>query len=1107
MESENLNRGLGLSDVVTRPIDDYSATATPVARVVPPKAFDEVDSFATQLKKLKATPPPISVSWESLSYTVPLAATPERIDDVFNYLPSRLGLLRRPTVPAKVIHDITGYAAPGHMVMVIGAPRSGKTTLLRSIAAQHPHIRGSSQEGTIKYDGVELHADKVKRLLVYAGLQDLHYPYLTVRETVDFAINCFKADFPGGEPPPEMERFVDNRAKADLVLGLMGLTKVADSPVGSTEVRGISKGEAHLLTLAEMSCAGLSVLLLDEPTKEMDFKGSLDFLKRMQTFAQELNFTCVSSFNMASQEVYDLFDEVTVLAGGRMAYFGPTHKAEAYFASLGYVRPANMSLPDYLQEVVLDDGSKFFQGGQERAQRSPDEFAKAFKESTAYTQLTEDIAKLNKGKSPEGPPVPSGMLSWPQQFTACFKRQMIVHARAYENWLVRSLVIIFLGFLAGTLFWRIPHMFTGVLDRAGLIFFVLTIVSGTSWSKTPELFLQRPVLYKQTAAGMYHPAPYLAAITAADSLIRAPGSFIFTCLFYWLAGFSAKDHSGKFWYAVLLVYWMEMCSDALVRLISLFCKTVELGQFFSGTVLVYVAFSAGFLVIKDDIVNPWKWMYWINPGRYYFDGFVGSEFSKTDWCRDDNPFFCQVAANPAEHTTSGAVAADQVDVHDIRNGIRWLDLGIVWAFWWLYLAVGCVVITYLRWDYLRPTNASTLDLRSDAAPKTSVTRASMDPSADPKLFHSFKRMFLSFTDIGYVVPVTSRLPFTNSTKPKRLLSSVTGYAVPGTVTAVLGPSGCGKTTFLDVLAGQKTVGTCKGQVRVNGADLGAYVRRCMAYAEQSLESQAPLQTVGEAIRTSAELRLPSDVPADVRRDIVLRTIQLMGLAPYAGDLVGTLENGLPLDVRRRLVIAVEVVTCHPILLLDAPLAGLDPRGAEEVLEALRQVAASGRTVLLTLENPSPATLADIDNIIVLNGKGRQVYFGPPAGVAAVITPARDIPEGATPMELLSLVREELAEERPIDLLWQESDMRKALVEGIEGGKFQPDGLVPPVYKSAYVASYFTQCRVLLGRHFTMFYRNPWCVHGGAVVTLGCYGEFVGSFSDHAGRSQLMVVWP
>lgn len=115
----------------------------------------------------------------------------------------------------------------------------------------------------------------------------------------------------------------------------------------------------------------------------------------------------------------------------------------------------------------------------------------------------------------------------------------------------------------------------------------------------------------------------------------------------------------------------------------------------------------------------------------------------------------------------------------------------------------------------------------------------------------------------------------------------------------------------------------------------------------------PLATVREAVTFSAALRL-ADVDAQTRAAWVEEVLQLLELDTLADRLVGApgAPGALAPAERKRLTIAVELASNAPVLFADEPSSGLDSRAAAIVMRVLRRVASTGRTVIVTVHQPS-----------------------------------------------------------------------------------------------------------------------------------------------------------
>ncbi|GBG81806.1 hypothetical protein CBR_g33986 [Chara braunii] len=235
----------------------------------------------------------------------------------------------------------------------------------------------------------------------------------------------------------------------------------------------------------------------------------------------------------------------------------------------------------------------------------------------------------------------------------------------------------------------------------------------------------------------------------------------------------------------------------------------------------------------------------------------------------------------------------------------------------------------------------------------------------------FEPVTLSFHGLCYEIDIPG------IRHPRILLNHVSGYAKPGTMTALMGSSGAGKTTLLDVLAGRKTIGRINGEILVNGYPVVQQTyARIRGYVEQN-DIHTPFATVRESLEFSATLRLPRGTPAKIRRDYVKEVMDLLDLHPIANHLVGIRgDGGLSIEQAKRLTIAVELVANPSILFLDEPTSGLSSRAAQSVITGIQNIVATGRSVICTIHQPSRRLFLAFNQLLLMKTGGEVVYFGP-----------------------------------------------------------------------------------------------------------------------------------
>jgi ABC transport system ATP-binding/permease protein len=245
--------------------------------------------------------------------------------------------------------------------------------------------------------------------------------------------------------------------------------------------------------------------------------------------------------------------------------------------------------------------------------------------------------------------------------------------------------------------------------------------------------------------------------------------------------------------------------------------------------------------------------------------------------------------------------------------------------------------------------------------------------ADGKIANAGRaKVRLDLMDVGLVVSDRG------SGKPRALLDRVKMSIFPGELVGMLGPSGAGKSTLLmSVLGLLRPTG---GGVLLNGRPLNQQYesfRTNVGYVPQD-DIVHPQLTVREALDYACKLRLPPMSDAD-RNEAIERTLKQVGLYEQRDLQIGSAEEKvLSGGQRRRVNLAVELVTDPSLLILDEPTSGLSWTDAADVVATLRRLADDGRTIVLTIHQPDYQEYEKFDSVAILGRGGKLLFYGPPA---------------------------------------------------------------------------------------------------------------------------------
>jgi ABC-type multidrug transport system ATPase subunit len=284
---------------------------------------------------------------------------------------------------------------------------------------------------------------------------------------------------------------------------------------------------------------------------------------------------------------------------------------------------------------------------------------------------------------------------------------------------------------------------------------------------------------------------------------------------------------------------------------------------------------------------------------------------------------------------------------------------------------------------VRQRSSSYMEAASDSTQKQGSDESVGSVSGIPFLAPG-QRTTLFFWNVWYwPAPLMKDMkatsePLLKPTDPafgKALLSDVSGVFHSGTITALMGSSGSGKTTLLDILSGSRRSGAWSGTVSGSNneehtsteghADLVEYVKNEDIFIE------------GLTVKETITNRL-------------LLTSQRSSTNLSWGDrfwgVVTELELTEALDVpmkrcssgqRRRVSVALALITGKPVIFLDEPTSGLDSHVALQLITLLHSVSRTGRTIVLSIHQPRSEIMALFDRIYLIRC-GKLVYFGSPA---------------------------------------------------------------------------------------------------------------------------------
>ncbi|GKU08311.1 unnamed protein product [Fusarium langsethiae] len=697
--------------------------------------------------------------------------------------------------------------------------------------------------------------------------------------------------------------------------------------------------------------------------------------------------------------------------------------------------------------------------------------------SSASREKSRTVAALSRASSPY-------LVSFFQQVWICAIRQFqILWGDRFSNGLQLASSLV-MALVTGSLMYNLPEDSTSIFRLPGALFYPILLWCLNKMAETAASFEGRSILTRHKNLAFNRPGAYALASVLTDIPFVIFMFSLFNLIYYFMVGY--QHDAGKFFTNWFIYLVTTLCFTSLYRTIGAWCKHFGLASQISGWITMVMMVYAGYL-IPITKMHPWfRWIAYINPASYSFSAVMASEMGNLELpCvepqfvpfgsgYDDDRFrSCTVIGSSGDRIDGSSYLSLQ---YDIAGTEVWRNVGIIIAFWVFFSITAAIGFEMNLTSgagsmilYDRRSQTKELALKDD--PERTSAQA-LPEQRD----HITSATTFTFKNINYFVH--------HEGQEKQLLQNVSGFVKPGQLVALMGSSGAGKTTLMDVLAQRKDSGRLEGSIMVNGRPQGITFQRTTGYCEQN-DIHEPTATVLEALRFSARLRQPYETSEADKFAYVDQIIELLELGPLKHAIVGAPGQGLSIEQRKRLTLAVELVAKPSLLFLDEPTSGLDGQSAFQICRFMRKLAMAGQTIICTIHQPSAALFEAFDVLLLLAKGGRTTYFGPTGKDSATVLEyfARN---GASPVGdvnaaefIVDVVQGRFGSDLDWPEIWNNSKEKElALAELEELERKTPDTTVENEKESEvadskdFATPVMYQTWVVIQRQLVALWRNP-----------------------------------
>ena len=663
----------------------------------------------------------------------------------------------------------------------------------------------------------------------YLAESDVHFPQLTVSQTLDFAS---KARIPRASGSRNLHKECARRTMESTAQSL-GISHVLSSKVGSDYVVGVSGGERKRTSIAEIFISDSPLHCWDNSTKGLDSANALAFIKSLERKVKKSGSAALVTLYQSSQDIYDTFDKVLLLYEGHQIFFGTTHAAKQYFTNLGFGCPERTPTSDFLTSLTSPLERTPKNGYTTKIPRSPSDFARIWQESSERAQLLraidhytvehpinkERLVKFQKALDGYGSRRPLSWTAYANPYSYQTILCLVRNAQRLRNDLLPPTSSIagnaILSIILGSMFYNLPDNTSSFFGRGVLLFFIVLTNTFLGAFEGVQLWEQRPIVEKQYQYSFNHPSTEAVASMICDLPNKLILTLFFNTPFYFLA--NMRRTPSAFFTFYLFTFTSLLTGSMLFRTIGAVSKTLTSSIAPGADFILMLIIYTGFVLPIPSMPSWFSWFRYINPVGYAFESLMINEFSQRHFtCATfipQGPAYEDTAPNQRRCSAVGSVTGlTTVEGNNyLASAFRyyqnhlWRNLGFIV----LIMAVLCscyllateyihsqrskgeiLIFPYGQMPNLfheedeekRPVEAQPFHDN-----KANEKAPSMDVSSDTVQFDKLEGATFLWKSLSYDVKQRSG--------SKRILDDIDGWIRPGTLTALMGQSGAGNASI------------------------------------------------------------------------------------------------------------------------------------------------------------------------------------------------------------------------------------------------------------------------------------------------------------------------
>uniref|UniRef100_A0A8C1XQB6 ATP-binding cassette, sub-family G (WHITE), member 2a n=1 Tax=Cyprinus carpio TaxID=7962 RepID=A0A8C1XQB6_CYPCA len=539
-------------------------------------------------------------------------------------------MCKRKVTQKNILIELNGVMRPG-LNAILGPTGSGKSSFLDVLAARKDP---AGLSGEVLIDGAP-QPPNFKCLSGYVVQDDVVMGTLTVRENLRFSAALRL---------PKSIRQREKDEKVEKLIQELGLSKVANSRVGTQLIRGVSGGERKRTNIGMELIIDPPVLFLDEPTTGLDASTANSVLMLLKRYNENIT---------VEKTIFYL-----------------------YFIYRLFI---------YMVKLDEEQLSSSLKGIEDR-------LVEEYKNSASYKLTKSELERITQGQDYSTRPK-SRTITYSTSF---FHQFNWVLKRTFRNLMLNPQtsfaqigVMIFLALVVGAIFFGVEENSSGIQNRMGALFFITTNQCFSSISSVELFITERKLFVHEYISGYYRVSVYFLSKILSDVLtLRTIPAVIFSCVAYWMIGLKASAEA--FFIFMFSIVLVSYTATSMTLAISADQTVLAIANIFMTISFVFMMIFSGLLVNLPSVADWLNWLKYFSIPRYGLAALEINEFTGLKFCDMTNVstmiqnYFSHYSCTTGEGFLS-------------KQGITYST----WGLWQNHLALGIMTLIFLIIAYLK----------------------------------------------------------------------------------------------------------------------------------------------------------------------------------------------------------------------------------------------------------------------------------------------------------------------------------------------------------------------------------------------------------------------